>query len=494
MTEKKLREIVILHSNDIHGNFVGYKDENGKTIGSLAQLAGYVDKVKKEYPHTLYCIAGDAFQGSLIDSDYQGLSTIDILNLVGIDMMSLGNHELDYGISHMMFVSRYADFLILNANFRVKKNDRTLFKPSESYTFGRLRVLFIGLLTENIADQTRAEGLVGTFVTVRDAVEEIRGIVESEKEKGEKPDMTVLLTHIGFDADVELAKSLDPSLGVKVIIGGHSHTYMDEPAVVNDILIVQAGEGNTHVGELHLFVDPSAEGAGDIEKWEWKLVPLDEDHCIEDKFVKAMVNTYQMDIDEKYGTIITRLKRDLDNYGRGNTTEVGQLFVDSFTDSLDVDIMMMASSSTRCYRMDMTVTLQDLREAYPYDGKIYKVKVNGKQLKTMIKHMLRDEVLDDWKEAFFHTSRALHIEYTRSTGELDLSFRGQPVANDQMFDIGLQEFYYVNSEDVLGQSNEELTKAAGLKTVSEDAFSVLRDYLKGHKGLGGRADKRIIIR
>ena len=52
----------------------------------------------------------------------------------------------------------------------------------------------------------------------------------------------------------------------------------------------------------------------------------------------------------------------------------------------------------------------------------------------------------------------------------------------------------MNSEDVLGQSNEELTKAAGLKTVSEDAFSVLRDYLKGHKGLGGRADKRIIIR
>ena len=494
MTQKKLREIVILHSNDIHGNFVGVKDESGRTICSLAQLAGYVDKVKKEYPHTLYCIAGDAFQGSLIDSDFQGLSTIDILNLVGIDMMSLGNHELDYGISHMMFVSRYADFPILNANFRVRKNDRTLFKPSESYTFGRLRVLFIGLLTENIADQTRAEGLVGTFVTVKDAAEEIRCIVEHERENGKSPDMTVLLTHIGIDDDIELAKSLDPSLGVKVIIGGHSHTYLDEPAVVNDILIVQAGMGNSHVGELHLFVDPSAGAAGNIEKWDWKLVPIDEDHCPEDRFVKAMVNTYQMDIDEKYGTIVTRLKRDLDNYGRGNTTEVGQLFVDAFTDSLDVDVMLMASSSTRCYGMDMTVTLQDLREAYPYDGKIYRVRVNGKQLKHMIGYMLRDEVLDDWKDAFFHTSRTLHIVYTKSTGELELSFKGQPVLNDQLFDIGLQEFYFINSESVLDQTNEELIKTDGLKVLSEDAFGVLKKYLEEHKGLGGRVDRRIIIR
>ena len=155
---------------------------------------------------------------------------------------------------------------------------------------------------------------------------------------------------------------------------------------------------------------------------------------------------------------------------------------------------MMASSSTRCYSMDMTVTLQDLREAYPYDGKIYRVKVSGKQLKHMISHMLRDEVLDDWKDAFFHTSRALHIEYTRSTGELELLFKGQPVTNDQMFNIGLQEFYFINSEAVLDQTNDELTRAGGLNIISEDAFGVLRKYFEGHKGLGGRVDKRIIIK
>lgn len=487
---KNLKEIVILHSNDIHGTFAGQTDENGKLCHSLAQAAGYVKMKKSENPDTLFCIAGDVFQGSLLDSDFQGMSTIDMLNLSNIDVMSIGNHELDYGIAHLMFASRYADFPILNANFRIRKNNRTIFKPYTKIKVGGLHMLFIGLITKDIADQTNAEGLVGTYVTVNDPVDEVREVIERVRSKYGDPDLTVLMTHIGYNGDVELAKALDPSLGVKIIIGAHSHTYLDKPDIVNDILILQAGTGNTHIGELHLTVDKDRKV---IDNWNYRLVPVDEDHCPQDKFVRAMVNTYRMDIDEKYGTIITRFKRNLDNYGRGNTTEVGQLFVDAFTDSLDVDVMMMASSSLRCYKMDMTVTLQDLREAYPYDGKIYGVRVSGKQLKHMISHMLRDEVLDDWKEAFFHTSRALHIVYTKSTGELELSYKGQPVTNDQLFRIGLQEFYFVNSEAVLDQTNDDLTRNGGLTIISENAFEVLEKYLKEHKGLGGRVDKRIII-
>lgn len=488
--DKNLKEIVILHSNDIHGKFEGEKDENGNICHSLALVSGYVNRAKKENPDTVYVIAGDVFQGSLIDSEYQGLSTMDILNLIDIDLMSLGNHELDYGISHMMFVSRYADFPILTANFRIKKNNRNLFKPYQVLDIGGFKVLFIGLITAGIVDQTKAEGLVGTFVTVNDSVKEVEEIVAKERAKHPDIDFTVLMTHIGYDEDLKLAAELDPSLGVKVIVGAHSHTYIDEPGQVNGILVLQVGKENTHLGELHLFID---EEKHEIADWSWKMVPVDSEHCPEDKFVRAMVNTYQMDIDDKYGTIVTRFKRELDNYGRGNTTEVGQLFVDAFSNSLDVDIMMMASSSTRCYKMDMTVTLQDLREAYPYDGKIYKVKVRGARLRKIVKHMLRDEVLDDWKDAFFHTSKELHIEYTRSTGELELEYKGQPVEDSQMFTLGLQEFYFINAEYVLGCSCDELTKTGGIHIVAEDAFSVLKKYLSEHKGLGSRVDKRIII-
>jgi 5'-nucleotidase len=113
--------------------------------------------------------------------------------------MSIGNHELDYGISHMMFASRYADFPILNANFRIRKNNRTLFKPYKRAQIGGLHVLFIGLLTADIADQTKAEGLVGTYVTVNDPVDEVRSIVEHIRSRHGDPDLTILLTHIGYN-------------------------------------------------------------------------------------------------------------------------------------------------------------------------------------------------------------------------------------------------------------------------------------------------------
>ena len=107
--------------------------------------------------------------------------------------------------------------------------------------------------------------------------------------------------------------------------------------------------------------------------------------------------------------------------------------------------------------------------------------------------MLRDEVLDDWKDAFFHTSKDLHIVYKRNTGELKLSFRGKPVTDKQTFRVGIQEFYYINAETVFGLTCEELAADGGLKTVSNDAFGVLKEYFSEHSGMGGRIDDRIQV-
>ena len=140
-----IKDLTILHSNDMHGHFTGKKDENGKLTGSLAQVSGYVNQVKAENPNTLYCVAGDVFQGSLIDSDFQGLSTANILNMLDMDLMSLGNHELDYGISHMMFVDKCLDSTIINANFKVKGKDVHLFQPYKIVEINGMKLLFIGI-------------------------------------------------------------------------------------------------------------------------------------------------------------------------------------------------------------------------------------------------------------------------------------------------------------------------------------------------------------
>ncbi|MBQ3291489.1 MAG: bifunctional metallophosphatase/5'-nucleotidase [Mogibacterium sp.] len=488
---KKLKKLTLLHSNDIHGKFTGKKDENGKLSCSLAQVAGYVNKIKEEQPDTLYCIAGDVFQGSLIDSDFQGLSTMEILNMLPIDIMSLGNHELDYGISHMLFVAKCADFPIVNTNFKIRTNGSHMFEPYHIVEVDGFHVLFIGLLTENIVDQTKAEGLVGSFVTVEDPAAEVTRITSMIRESGLKVDLTVLLTHIGYDADVELAKTIDPECGVDVIVGGHSHTYLKEPTICNNILIVQAGMEDTHIGKLDMVIDTVNKS---IDSWEWEMVPVDEEHCPTDKLVKAMVGTYELEIDAKYSEVVTRLSRKLDNYGRGNATELGQLYADCFRDALNFDVMLLASSSMRCYYLEMTVTLQDLRESYPYDGKIYRLNLSGKQLKRMIKYMLRDEVLVDWKETFYQTSSSMKILYNYDSGELQLWVNGKEIEDDTLYVTGMQEFYFANSEIGFGMTLDEMQENGEARVATTDAFGALRDYLSVHKNLGGKIDDRFIVK
>lgn len=95
------KKFIILHSNDMHGDFLAEMKEGKKElIGGLALLSGYINKVRKEEENVLYVIAGDMLQGSLIDSQWKGLSTIEIMNWLAPDVVTLGNHEVDYGLSH----------------------------------------------------------------------------------------------------------------------------------------------------------------------------------------------------------------------------------------------------------------------------------------------------------------------------------------------------------------------------------------------------------
>ena len=100
---KNLKELTILHSNDMHGDFLAEKIDE-KLVGGVSLLSGYVNMVRKQEKNVLYAIAGDMFRGSVIDSEYKGVSTIGIMNLLGPDVATIGNHEVDYGLAHLLFL------------------------------------------------------------------------------------------------------------------------------------------------------------------------------------------------------------------------------------------------------------------------------------------------------------------------------------------------------------------------------------------------------
>ena len=238
--EDSIKKLTILHSNDLHGDFLP-KETDGKETGGLSRLSGYVTKTRSERENVIYAIAGDMFRGSIIDSEFQGLSTIDLMNNLNPDVATIGNHEVDYGFAHLLFLEKCAKFPIVNANLFITMNNSRVFTPYINLEVGGMKIMFIGILTEEVLASTRSEKIIGTFIDLESAAKEV-GII-CDNYRTVRTDMTILLTHVGYENDRKLAEMLDPDWGVNLIIGGHSHTFMEKADVVNGIPIVQAGTG-----------------------------------------------------------------------------------------------------------------------------------------------------------------------------------------------------------------------------------------------------------
>ncbi len=190
-------KLTILHSNDLHGDFLS-KELDLSLMGGISMLSGYVNKIRREEPNTIYCIAGDMLQGSVIDSEFRGLSTIEIMNMLAPDVASIGNHEVDYGLAHLLFLERCAQFPIVNANLFIKNPYTRLFSPHVILEVGGMKVMFIGIITNEIMMGIRKD-VLGSFVDVEDAANEVGHICNAYRDID--IDFTVLLTHIGFEED-----------------------------------------------------------------------------------------------------------------------------------------------------------------------------------------------------------------------------------------------------------------------------------------------------
>ena len=338
---KTKKKLTILHSNDLHGDFI--EERIGELdVGGVSMLSGYINRVREEEDNVIYVIAGDMFNGSVIDSEFKGISTIDMMNLLSPDVVTIGNHEIDYGISHLLFIEKCAQFPIINANLYIKTNGTRLFTPFKIIMMDDMKVLFIGIITEDIIAQAKADGLVGSFIDTAEAAEEIGKICNAYN--AIDIDFTVLVTHIGIEEDIKLAEMLDPEWGVDLILGGHSHTFMEEPIHVKDIVIAHAGEGTDNIGRFDIVVDTDDNC---IDSYTWNLVPINNETSEKDYQLEEVINKYKDITDRKYQRIITRFNRTLTHPKRNIETPLGSLFADIFKDSLGIDIMFLCSGSIR---------------------------------------------------------------------------------------------------------------------------------------------------
>ena len=483
-----LKKLTLLHSNDLHGDFLA-EEVDTQLIGGVSMLSGYVNKVRKEENNAIYCIAGDMFRGSVIDSEFRGISTIEIMNMLAPDVVTIGNHEIDYGIAHLLFLEKCAKFPIVNANLHITTNHARLFKSYHIMEMDGMKILFIGILTEAVLPQAKKEALVGSFVDIHDAALEVERICNAYNALD--IDCTVLLTHIGFEEDKLLAAQLDPSLGVDIIIGGHSHTFLEEPACVNGILIAQAGTGTDQIGRFDLEIDMDTNS---IHSFCWKSVPITDEHCPRDMALEDILNHYKTVAEEKYSRVITRLRRQLTHPSWYQETELGGFLADILQESLRLDIMLVGSGSIRVSEIGPIVLFSDLTECLPYDDSAIALWVTGAQLKTMILYMLRDEVWDGTHCEFFQFSKGVRVSYNKQKHAFkEFSLYGEQIEDTKVYKIGLQYFFYLNMKDFFSVSHEDVEPNGKPRKVATSCREVLDEYLSCHQNLDHQISGRLVV-
>lgn len=484
---KNLKKLTLLHSNDMHGDFMA-EMVNESLVGGVSMLSGYVQQTRRQEKNVLYAVSGDMFRGSLIDSEYKGISTVEIMNMLAPDVVTLGNHEIDYGISHLLFIEKCAKFPIINANMYLTINHVRLFRSHIIYEIDGMKVLFIGILTEDVLSQTRQDKLIGSIVDIWEAAEEVGKICNAYQT--EDIDFTVLLTHIGFAADKELAAALDPRWGVDIIIGGHSHTLLTEPAMVAGIPIVQAASGTDQIGRFDIMVDTDNNC---IDSFTWQLIPVDASHCPRDLELEDVIHKYKERTEQKYSRIITRFVDCYTHPVRNQETMLGKLLADAFKDVLSVDVMFLGSGSIRDEALGPIVRYQDLRQCFPYNDEIYRIVVTGEQLRRMVKFILRDEAFAGHTE-FYQFSRGFRIEYNQATRELEsLSLNGHEIKDGDSIKLGLQSFHLRNIKDFLDVTEEEVSQFERPRVISTNSTDVLEEYFSQRERFRVSEERRLVL-
>lgn len=525
----KTKKFTILHSNDMHGDFFAEAAEHdaggetGALIGGLALLSGYIDRVRAEEENVLYVISGDMVQGNIIDTEYKGASTIEIMNYLAPDVAALGNHELDYGLPHLLFLEKLANFPIVNANMYVKQPTfKRLMRPHHIIRKAGFDILFTGILTDKVMDSIRLDELIGSFVTLEEAAGEVGRICGAYKNAD--IDLTVLLTHIGFQSDCELAKLLDAEWGVDMIIGGHSHTMLEAPAEVNGVLISQAGVGTNQVGRYDITVD---DDTNSILEYRWQLVPIESSIAEPDQRLIDYIDSFKKVVDKKYSTVVCKLTEPHTHPRREVETALGNLVADALAELAETDVMLLGAGSVRVDRLGPVITRMDLMGCFPFDDSLTRITVTGEHLARMFAHWMRTENRSGEGECY-QVNSTVRAAYDDAGGSLaapspnarlaELAVHAIPIVREgsivadpleipgvcdpgkaiipaeQRFTVTLQGYHLSNMPLYLDVALDEVTALGRPEVVATSAQAILEEWLANNQNVGRKVEGRLVYR
>lgn len=255
-----LFRVTLLQTNDTHSRIDPFPPDSGRNagLGGIARRATFVKQVRRENPHTLLLDAGDVFQGTPYFNLYRGKIEYHTMSLCGYDVVTLGNHEFDNGVASLHQAMEYAQFAFVNCNYLIADTPLVhRVKPYVVQSLGEIRIGItgVGVRLDNLVAPKNRENI--GYLDPRPRLKQIVNRLRYDHRCA----LVVVISHLGIDGrgdqpgDRQLAKEVE---GIDFIVGGHSHTFMRQPEVLQSpsgrpVYIFQVGYGGIYVGRSDLF-------------------------------------------------------------------------------------------------------------------------------------------------------------------------------------------------------------------------------------------------
>ncbi|HAQ07892.1 MAG TPA: bifunctional 2',3'-cyclic-nucleotide 2'-phosphodiesterase/3'-nucleotidase, partial [Bacillus bacterium] len=487
----------LLGINDFHGQLDTYNSKIN--AGGIEYLAAYLKKHEAANPNTLLLHAGDVVGASSpVSALLQDEPTIKILNELGFDAGTLGNHEFDEGVEEMMrlinggshpkTVDKYGEFEGANfpyvaANVVDKTTGEHIVEP---YTIQIVNGVPVGIIGVALSD-TPSIVIPSAVqnVTFTDEAEAINKYTEVLKEKG--VETIVVLAHnpsfSRFDGTnageelVEIAKNVDDE--VDVLLGGHNHAFTN--TVVDGKIVVQSYSSGTAFSDVDLLIHPKTK---DVISGNADIVSTYRDKIEPDAEIKAMLDSYLEDVapilNEVIGTTPNYISRETNASGE---SAMGNLIADSMRWQTGTDFAFMNSGGVRGDINQGEITWKEAFTVQPFGNDLVKMNVTGAQIKTLLEQQWGSKVR-------IMPISGLKVSYdeSRAAGDRIVSIvknDGTPVEMDQTYSIT------VNNYMAGGGDGYAVLATITDKTIDVVDLDALVNYIKAHGEVNPQIEGRV---
>lgn len=420
------KELTVVFTHDLH-SYIDTKEYkvNGNTVevGGFAKIKTIYDDIRADSDKSIFIDAGDFSMGTLYQTVFQEEAIeLRMLGLLGYDVVTLGNHEFDYGSdglakmleSAMKSGDRLPEIVISNVDFEksTSENPKNLEKTMEDYGVEEyiiiekenVKVAIFGGIGEDADKSAPNSELI--FKNIVDQAK----ITASEIKEKENPDIIIYLSHAGTSNDPSssedeiLAKEVPQ---IDVIVSGHTHSKLDEPIILNNTYIVSGGEYGKNVGKIDLI--QTEDGIWDMK--DYNLIVVDESIKADEEtlekieeyreYVNGFLNGYGF---ETYDQVIAYSPYDFTDLREMNDTQADQAIGNLISDALihgvkevegdayvNVDVSVVPVGIVRARFNKGPITISDIYEVMSLgigpDGisgyPLASVYLTGKELKTV---------------------------------------------------------------------------------------------------------------